>query len=175
MAGDVNNIEQNITQKGLSASMKNATESHESKLVSASIDASKNGMMNESAAVDGPKPFEAGPMPMRGVFGDITNNLPPQYHQPLDHQTEMPEMFFGVSKPYFSNTYKKRENKRVKKAESKAENKQNAENNVKDKEQENKENPSSSAKPEDAEHNKDKKEKTAKARTQKNTEQKLAL
>lgn len=32
-------------------------------------------------------------------------------------QTEMPEMFFGVSKPFFSNTYKKREKKVIKKVE----------------------------------------------------------
>ena len=130
--------------------------------------------MNESVAADGPKPFEAGPMPMRGVFGDITNAHPAQYHPSMDHGSAMPEMFFGVSNPYFSNTYKKRENKRVKKAETKVKKEQNDDNNVQDKEQENKENPSAPVKPEDGGENKDKKEKN-KPRTQKNTEQKLAL
>lgn len=100
-------------------------------------------------------------MPSRMAFGDIKNSMmakPP--HFMCDPETEV-DMFFGVSKPFFSNTYKKREMKIRKKQ---------LENNVRQSvnNQENK--------PEKKVHveTENKKEKP-KSRTQKNSQQKHAL
>ena len=97
-------------------------------------------------------------MPMRPAFGELTNDQSPVPSCPphiSPHQaSEMPELFFGVSKPFFSNTYKKREKKAGRKNDtSKLKDKENRGGNA----------------------DKDGKKDKAKARTQKNNVQKLAL
>lgn len=58
-------------------------------------------------------------MAMRNAFGEMTNDEMPPGPPISPHQNDMPELFFGVSKPFFSNTYKKREKKVGKKLASK--------------------------------------------------------
>lgn len=91
--------------------------------------------------------------PVRHPFGELTN----EQFAPGPEQTEMPEMFFGVSKPFFSNTYKKREKKLMTK-------KTQAKSKV---DQENKKDKKFSEA--------DAKKEKGKSRCQKNNEQKMAL
>lgn len=94
---------------------------------------------------------------MRRAFGDLTNAAPlSSCPFPDGVETEDTELFFGVSKPFFSNTYKKREKKSTKKRDQKLKADQE---NIPEK------------KSADIEMKKEK----PKARTQKNNEQKLAL
>lgn len=93
-------------------------------------------------------------MAMRNAFGEVTNDQMPPGPAISPHQNDMPELFFGVSKPFFSNTYKKREKKVGKKLASKQD-------------KENRKDQKSA----DLDCKKDK----PKARTQKNNIQKLAL
>lgn len=96
------------------------------------------------------------PADLRAAFGEISNEQMPQGPAAIgQHQNDMPELFFGISKPFFSNTYKKREKKQGKKLLSKHNNKENR------KDQKSAQIDSKKDKP--------------KARTQKNNVQKLAL
>lgn len=99
--------------------MKNTTEKVESKKIVETKKTEAAKQAKASSSKENVKPLESAPsVPIRPAFGELTNSQMAPCLFPEDghiKQTEMPEMFFGVSKPFFSNTYKKREKKLAKK------------------------------------------------------------